>query len=114
MIWILTAILVCIVWRWIERRAKRHAYEVGRQWGWLSVNDIRRLMNMNSDYKEQIGIITKNKELLKEEKEETTKRLEEYKSIANEKEKALLEKDSIIVNTQKFAFQVLTEAGRGR
>ena len=28
--------------------ARANAYSVGRQWGWLSVNDIRRLENMNS------------------------------------------------------------------
>ena len=31
-----------------DTAARATAYAVGRQWGWLSVNDIRRLENMNS------------------------------------------------------------------
>lgn len=31
-----------------DAKSRAEAYAVGRQWGWLSVNDIRRLENMNS------------------------------------------------------------------
>jgi HK97 family phage portal protein len=31
-----------------DAKSMAEAFAVGRQWGWLSVNDIRRLMNMNS------------------------------------------------------------------
>jgi phage portal protein BeeE len=31
-----------------DAKSRADAYAVGRQWGWLSVNDIRRLENMNS------------------------------------------------------------------
>jgi HK97 family phage portal protein len=31
-----------------DSKSMADAFAVGRQWGWLSVNDIRRLMNMNS------------------------------------------------------------------
>jgi HK97 family phage portal protein len=31
-----------------DQKSMAEAFAIGRQWGWLSVNDIRRLMNMNS------------------------------------------------------------------
>jgi HK97 family phage portal protein len=31
-----------------DQKSMADAFAVGRQWGWLSVNDIRRLLNMNS------------------------------------------------------------------
>jgi len=31
-----------------DQKSMAEAFAVGRQWGWLSVNDIRRLLNMNS------------------------------------------------------------------
>jgi HK97 family phage portal protein len=31
-----------------DAKSMAEAFAVGRQWGWLSVNDIRRLMNLNS------------------------------------------------------------------
>ena len=29
-----------------DQKSRYEAYAIGRQWGWLSVNDIRRLENM--------------------------------------------------------------------
>lgn len=31
-----------------DQKSMAEAFSIGRQWGWLSVNDIRRLLNMNS------------------------------------------------------------------
>jgi len=31
-----------------DQKSMAEAFAIGRQWGWLSVNDIRRLLNMNS------------------------------------------------------------------
>jgi HK97 family phage portal protein len=31
-----------------DQKSMAEAFAIGRQWGWLSVNDIRRLMNMNT------------------------------------------------------------------
>ena len=62
-----------------DAKSRAEAYAVGRQWGWLSVNDIRRLENMppipNGDiYLQPVNMVEAGKEPVAD---DTTKRLAE-------------------------------------
>lgn len=58
-----------------DSKSMAEAFAIGRQWGWLSVNDIRRLLNMNridngDIYLQPMNMIESGKQLIEDQKKE--------------------------------------------